>query len=187
LDNVEGCPPDGLSCCNSTPIGCLDLVNAASAVDNLSNLGVTTIVVGLPGSEVYAPVLEQLAVAGGFLRPDGTSVHYQVSADGGVDELTRTLCGILQLLAADATADCRVPLDVNWSAADPERAVVAVDCEYVPYHESAPEDGESASFWRYEPTRPPSALHIEGELCARIAEGEVDRIDVYFGCVPVDL
>jgi len=181
IDEEEGCPADGFSCCNNNSSACLDTGNTVAAIENLRDMGVQTIVVGIPGSEAYAEALQQFAEAGGFERPDAdadTPAYYEVSAEGGVAELT----DVFRDITVELVTDCELPLDVNWDEVDKLQVNVAVNCEIVAYSETPPEDENVTSWWRYDNPNAPTALVIEGELCAQIEDEGVDRIDAVFGC-----
>jgi hypothetical protein len=54
---------------------------------------VPTFVIGIPGTERYADYLNAFATAGGVPNPSTLPDYYAVSAEGGVDGLTRiTVC-----------------------------------------------------------------------------------------------
>ena len=140
IDDAQGCPPEGISCCNTTPTACLDTRRTAELIADLADMGVQTIVVGIPGSEAYGAALEDFAVAGGFVRPDadtaGTS-YYEVSAEGGVDELTDTF----RTITTQLVMDCQVPLEYDREAVNLNEVNVAVNCELLPYSEVPPDEG----------------------------------------------
>src|SRR5690606_37461839 len=72
--NIEGrqsggitCEPEGPNCCTGSAgtLACLDDDASENAVSRLASAGIDTFVVGIPGSEAYAGVLDSLAVEGG--------------------------------------------------------------------------------------------------------------------------
>jgi len=75
------CLPTGPNCCSAaTPYGaesCLDAQPTIDAVQSLASSGIPVFVVGVPGSDVYANLLNELAVAGGTGR--------EVASEAGVD------------------------------------------------------------------------------------------------------
>ena len=187
MDNSQGCPPaseGGFSCCDSTPTACLDDGEAVAQIERLNSIGVTTIVVGIPGSEAYAATLDAFALAGGFAQTDAPTTYYEVPAEGGVTALTQTF----QDITTQLVTDCRVPLDVNWDDVNrnPGEVNVAVECELVGYSAEPPTDG-TASWWRYDNPENPGAVLIEGEWCDRIQNQGVERIDAVFGCARIDI
>ena len=63
------------------------------------------LVVGIPGTQMYAGTLTDFAVAGGFEAPEGG--YYDVPASGGVEALTETF----QEITTQLVMDCEIPLD----------------------------------------------------------------------------
>ncbi len=181
VEDVPGCPPDGASCCGSYPEACLDLATALQQVVDLRVVGVTTIVVALPGSDFYDSVYQDLANAGGFERPDGSTSYYGVSAQGGVDELTDTLQSILgQLLG-----ECVLPIE--GEIPNRNQLNVAVDCQVVPRGNGAtPTDVSHRRYNNADPSLATAAI-VAGPLCGTLQSTGVGRIDLIQGCETVEL
>jgi hypothetical protein len=181
LDETDGCPspdtPGAFSCCTNSPEACLDDVEATAWIEQLRGAGVTTIVVGIPGAEIYTGTLDGFANAGGFARQDAEEPYYLVSAEGGVAELTDTFREITTQLVTD----CEVPLGDVVAGQDfnPNEVNVAVDCVIIPM-ESSPED--TVSRWRYNNPTNPTSVIIVGDICDEIQTTGVERIDVVLGC-----
>ena len=93
MESVVGCPRDGANCCAGNPEGCLDDQETIAQIQRLADSGISTIVVGIPGSEYYADSLTAFAQAGGFEASGGG--YYDVPASGGVEALTDTLQTIM--------------------------------------------------------------------------------------------
>ena len=162
---------DGLANCNS---GAPE--DTLAQVDELRDASVSTVVVGLPGSEPNAEWLGQLAEAGGYAEERGMTTHYAPSAAGGVSELTDTL----RRIAMDLAEPCEVPL--REEVPEPTNIDVAVDCEVVPRGSS---DGDvNVSQWYFDRDPPREAEHIvlAGPICARVSSEPPARIDVVYGC-----
>ncbi|HXK17643.1 MAG TPA: hypothetical protein VNG33_07565, partial [Polyangiaceae bacterium] len=89
IPNIEGLTsPDGacspsLNCCMPTSqspdanLACLDAQATVDAVQALADAGISTFVVGMPGSEPYAQLLSSMAEAGGTARA-GSPKYYPV-------------------------------------------------------------------------------------------------------------
>jgi len=71
------CVPGGANCCGppfNYTFDCLDSSNTVAAVAALAHAGVRTFAIGVPGSEAYADVLDDVAKAGQTAR--GTEPYY---------------------------------------------------------------------------------------------------------------
>jgi hypothetical protein len=148
---------------------CLDNGAVVDAITKLKNAGVTTYVVGIPGTEVYSQYLDQFAEASGQISPTGPKKYYEVTADGGVKSLTDTFTGIVTQLVHT----CDIPLD---PAPDDVNFVnVAVDCEL------KTKDDPTAG-WEIVDG---NTLHLKGATCERVLTSGVKRVDLYYGCRPV--
>jgi hypothetical protein len=109
--NIDGkCePPDGTSpnCCSAGEDGsesCLDGARTVAAVRALAAAGVPTFVIGVPGSEAYATILDQVAVAGGTARAS-EPFYYPVNTAS-----SSSLVDALASIAARIAASCRLEL-----------------------------------------------------------------------------
>ena len=76
--------------CWEMPANCLDDARTVSTVLNLNLQGIQTFVVGIPGSEDFGAVLDQMAVAGGTAVDGG---HYAVSNDIELGDALSTTTG----------------------------------------------------------------------------------------------
>jgi hypothetical protein len=182
LESKPGCPPDGSSCCASNTEGCLDDVATVQQITDLRAAGVTVVVVGIPGSELYASNLQDFADAGGFERPDGTTDYFEVSAEGGVGALTETF----RTITTQLVTDCEVPIEGDIP--NRNEVNVAVECGVVPHaDESNPEATEDQWVWNNSDPDLATAIIIEGPVCERIQTEGVGRIDVVLGCARIDI
>jgi len=77
------------------PYACLDDDATVNAVNDLANDGVATFVIGIPGSELFAGVLDAMAVAGGTAT-NGTHHYYDTSSESDLEQALR---GIGQRIA----------------------------------------------------------------------------------------
>ena len=171
--NIEGayllgdhCVPD-YNCCDTSiangpgPLGCLDSAATVAAVSALRDAGIRTYVVGIPGSQHYASLLDQLATVGGSARP-GSPAYYRV------DDIN-TLGDALAQIGYQALATCDFALD----AAPPKADFVNVylDNELVAYDEA---NGWS---WTSDTT-----LSLNGDACEALKTGSVSHVQVVAGC-----
>lgn len=167
------CTPVDANCCvKSTGVVrgelCLDATAVVNNITKLKNAGITTYVVGIPGTEVYANYLDSFAEASGQIAPMGRK-FYEVSAAGGVDALTKTFSSIVTQLVHS----CDIPLDP--APDDPMLVNVAIDCELK-------KPNEVGAGWTIDPAGP--TLTLLGSTCERIKESGAKRVDLYYGCRP---
>jgi hypothetical protein len=169
--NLDGlCPADQGNCCVGEGTYCLDDAAVVQGMRALADAGVPTFVIGIPGTEAYADYLNAFASAGGVPSPKGPNDYYAVSAEGGVDALTRTFIDITTHLVRS----CQ--LDLGPIAPDKKLVNVAVDCELVRF-----EDGAG---WEI-PADAPTTLVLAGDRCQRVEREGARRIDVVYGCPTV--
>lgn len=167
---VGGEPCAGsINCCDPElvrdgPRLCVDEQATVGALENLANSGVTTYIVGLPGSDIYADVLNAFAVAGRTAR-EGATRYY--AAEDQVD-LTAALREILGAVA--------ISCDIALDAAPPDRNFVNVyfDQRVIPQNES--------SGWTWVDER---TLRVQGDRCQELKGGDVGQVQVVSGCVTV--
>ncbi|WP_437588059.1 vWA domain-containing protein [Sorangium sp. So ce1000] len=150
------CAPSGLS----GPAGCLDRDDTVSAIERLAASGIDVYVVGIPGSEFYGDVLDQMAIAGGaaqFVSP----FYFKV------DNLD-TLGNVLSKIAS-------IVISCEFDLVDPPpeqgQTNVYLDDELVAYD---PENG-----WRW---KSPAVVELLGEACAKLKSGRVGQVQIVSGC-----
>lgn len=171
--NIEGAKINGIlctsvyNCCSSTipngpgNSGCLDAASSLAAVQTLRDAGIKTYVVGIPGSEAYSDLLDQLATVGGSAR--ATSPHYY-----RVDDISN-LQSTLSQIGDRALVTCEFQLD--QAPPEPDFVNVYLDGTLLPYDET---NGWS---WTSE-----TQLELNGEACAKLENGEVAEVQVVAGC-----
>jgi hypothetical protein len=165
IESTGGCLPQGASCCASDPLSCLDGAAAVQAITALQTAGVSTYVIGVPGSGPYAGVLNQMALAGGTARP--TSPYYfDVTT---ADEAAFTAA--LTQIAAKVTATCTLTL--SEAPPDPSNVNVYLDGNVVP---ADPTNGWTLSG---------STVTLEGTTCDSVLQGNVLSLRVVAGCPTV--
>ena len=170
IERTGGCSLDTeFNCCYAQPEACLDELDTQASIEELQQVGVSTIVVGLPGSEQYSEQFAGFALAGGAPDLEGDKAYYEVAAEDGPEALTATLSGIIESL----DWPCEIPL-AYWQIDDLNTVNVVIDCEVLP--KTAP-DGSNWAFifhahgWV-------AGIQITGPACERIQQGLTERIDV---------
>ena len=171
--NIEGATigrhscTDGVNCCDPALFGedaagnCVDSDETEHQIALLAKHGIRTFIVGMPGAEPYAALLDRLAVAGGTARP-GATAYYPV---GDGDELEQALYSIGTGLAIKCS------IDLDEEPPDPARVNVYFDGELVP---ADPDDG-----WSWNGT---TRIEVNGEACDTLKSGSVIDARVLFGC-----
>jgi hypothetical protein len=164
-DDVSGCTPTGPNCCTSLGYGslsCLDSTATILAVTALAKKGVPTYVIGVPGSEPYASVLDQLAQAGGAARAE-EPYYYAVDT---TDQ--HAFYAALSKIAAKVTATCVLPLGM----APPDPALMNV------YFDGKVVAQEGPDGWAYAD----DTVTLLGTSCSEVLDGDVLDVRVVAGC-----
>ncbi len=177
--NIEGRPAvctASFNCCDPVgvgqPTGCLDTTAVVSEIEALGRASIPTIVLGLPGAEVYTRVLDQMALAGSLPNPNAPPYYYAVNAADGVEGLINTVNQVM----TPFIGRCDVQLDQPLP--NPDQLDVAVDCSVLRRSSS---DG-GAGDWHLELGTDPPTVTLEGTICDRIITGAATRLEVLLGC-----
>lgn len=155
------------NCCDPANTGpgvgaaCVDADRTADEIARLAAHDIPTYVVGLPGAEPYADVLNQFAEAGGTAR-DG-DVEYYAAED------QNDLQTALYAIGTGVAIRCSIELDAPPD--DPNQVNVYFDGELVP---ADPDDGWS---WADATT-----IQVNGDACDRLKSGDVIDARAVFGC-----
>ncbi len=174
LGQLFSCTPGGWNCCGADAGGsemCLDAQPTIDAVAALYAAGIQVFVVGAPGSEPYAQVLSELAMAGGTAVPApdggipaaGAPLYYAVTTSD-----TSAFTVALSAVAAKITGTCTLQLD----AIPPIPSLVNVFFNEDVLPQAGP-DG-----WTLDGT----TVTILGKSCAEILDGSVLDVRVVAGC-----
>ncbi len=161
LGNGVNCD-ESLNCCSVDlfPHLCLDDENTLDELEKLREAGVDTYVVGIPGSEVYAGILDEMANAAGTPQGDAGTDYYRVD---DVEELAATLTELGEELALD----CEIEL-----GAEPDRPTavnVLAEDEVL----ELDEDWEWTS---------DTSVTLIGDACDQWRRGRWEQIRVVEGC-----
>lgn len=160
------------NCCAEAPVQCLDDDGTVAQVDALAEAGITTFVVGIPGSDepAYQALLDVLAERGGAPASDESPKYYQVT---DADDLSDTLVALTsELVTSCELALRKVPPDLD-------EVNVFVNGEVVPQRG---DDG-----WEYDHSTTPPTIVIKGETCATIETEGVQSVLVEFGCPTIEI
>jgi hypothetical protein len=179
MDNIESacgpdgcCTPTGPSCCGPKSgqgtLNCIDRKASIDAVAKLAAAGVRVYVVGVPGSETYGAVLDQMALVSG--APQIAPPFYYKVADYS------SLAGTLGAIAA-LEVSCKFDLDTP--PPDPNLVNVYFDDEVIPHD---PADGW---VWDLVDNGAKHALELRGEACKRLKGGKVKQVQIAAGCPTV--
>jgi hypothetical protein len=169
IDNIEsvaGCPPGGTpNCCDPSiygPLDCLDEQPTIDAVTAIATAGVSTYVIGVPGSGPYAGLLDQLATAGNTAR-SSEPLYYPVDS---YDEASFE--SALSQIAAKITATCTLSLAAP--PPDPTHVNVYFDNTAVP--------ADPVNGWVLNG----ATVTLLGNACNEVMSGDVLNVRVVAGC-----
>jgi hypothetical protein len=165
IANLEGqCNPPSFNCCSPSgpngPNDCIDHDATVAAVTALATAHVKVVVVGVPGSDTYAAVLNDMAIAGGAPQM-GPPFYYQV------DDLN-TLTQVFQTIA-EGYVSCDIvlqdpPPDMNHTNVYFDGMVVLQD----------PTNG-----WVWNGS---ATITLVGAACQQLKGGTVKEVQVVSGC-----
>jgi hypothetical protein len=167
IESQPGCVPSGPSCCDEQggALACLDAQPSIDAVTAIAQAGVPVYVLGVPQSEPYAGLLDQLAIAGGTAR--GSEPQYYAVTDQGSFEMA------LSQVAAKITGTCTLTLD----APPPDARLVNV------FFDAKPVPQAGADGW----TLDGATVTLLGASCQQVLTGGVLDVRVVAGCPTVTL
>jgi hypothetical protein len=159
--DVNCCDPDVLK---EGPRSCVDKPATLEVLRNLESAGIRSFIMGLPGSEDFAAVLDAMAEAGGTAR-SGKHAYYPIASSG---ELRSTLLDI----GVSVAISCSI--DLSTAPPDPDLVNVYFDDRVV---SSNPDDG-----WVLDGE---AHLEIRGSACEELKSGSVYQVQVVSGCPTV--
>lgn len=161
-DETTNCCSPELRDQGGGPELCIDGLDSVSAVAALHAAGIATYVIGLPDSEEFTSVLNELATAGGTAREGEDVAFYPV-------EDAAALGSQLRAIGAAVAIDCELTLDA--APPDPDLVNVYLDIEVLPQ--------DAAEGWTF---TSPTTLSIRGEACRRLESGDVLNVQIVAGC-----
>src|SRR5690606_8638566 len=108
IPNIEGVCSPTENCCavdhpqGGGPFNCVDRAATVEAVAALAALGIDVYVIGIPGSEYYGDVLDEMAVAAGTAQTSGATKYHRVEDLASIGEVFKAI--------AAAEISCEIPL-----------------------------------------------------------------------------
>jgi hypothetical protein len=165
IPNIEAqCKPIGSNCCAPAatpgPEGCVDHDAAVAAVAAISGAGIPVYVIGIPGSGLYASVLDDMAVAGGAPQA-GQPSYYAVDDLSALEQVFQSIAG--------AFVSC--VFDLADPPADEDHTNVYFDADVVP--------GDPVSGWVW---ASPTEIELVGAACTKLKSGAVKQVQIVSGC-----
>ncbi|MBX3206803.1 MAG: VWA domain-containing protein [Labilithrix sp.] len=171
--NVEsrpGCPKEGPRNCCEPPDGyrenCTDASSTLGAISALRTIGIPVYVVGLPGADHYASLLEEMAAAGGTALP--TSPRYFAVNAASED----VMLAALKKVAAQITGTCT--FDLKEAPANASLVNVYMDDAVLPF--------EPVNGW----TISGKTVTLVGTACERVKSGDVLDVRIIAGCPRIE-
>jgi hypothetical protein len=176
IPNIEGLTyggfdcSTGVNCCAPTTehpqanLSCVDEQASLQAVQALTDAGIKTFVVGMPGSEPYENLLDAMADVGGTART-GSPKYYSVADTDALEQA-------LKAIAASVAISCEIPLD--YEPPDRDFLNVYFDGKVVEY------DPEAGWEWTDD-----GHVAIRGAACEQLSAGEVLEVQILAGCKTV--
>jgi hypothetical protein len=178
--NPPACTLNGGNCC--APIGggasCLDDSSSVSQITALKTAGVSTFVIGIPGSENYATVLDSFAVAGGQPASATSPQYYAVSASGGVAALTEAFKSITIKLVTTC--------DMQLKVEPPDPTLLNITIDDALLGKAGGEAGIDG--WTLDTSTKPSTIRITGAPCDKLKSKGATSVQVLYGCpyIPIN-
>lgn len=166
IEALEGCDPNNnKNCCaQGGPAGpgmCIDRQPTLDAIAALKAEGVKVYVIGIPGSEAYADVLDAMAIAGGTAQ-FGSSKYYSVTDLGDLGAVLGSIASVV--IACDFTLSDPPP--------EPDLTNVYLDAELLP--------AGGANGWVW--AEGGAVVRLLGQSCERLKLGQVKQVQIVSGC-----
>lgn len=166
IEGVDGCRPNGPSCCVDQAGLCLDGDATISAISRLKSANVPTFVIGVPGSQTYSNLLDRMAQAGGTAQ-QGAPAYYRVDKADKAD-----LVAALRKVAAKIVATCTY--DLREAPPDVNKLNVYLDEKVVP---KDPTNG-----WKVDG----KTVTLLGDTCDKVLRGDVLGVRIILGCPTIE-
>ena len=164
IEGLEGCDPAENCCSPQGPAGpsmCIDKPATLEAIEALKAAGIHVYVIGIPGSEAYAGVLDAMAIAGGTAQ-FGSSKYFSVT---DLADLNAVLGGIASVVIACDFAIADAP-------PEPDLTNVYLDLKILP------QGGPNGWVWVEDGT----IVRLLGDACERLKLGQVKQVQIVSGC-----
>jgi hypothetical protein len=164
IPNIEGsCPADVENCCvdPGTPGNCLDRAATLKAVSDLAADGITVYVIGIPGSELYGTLLDQMAIIGGGAQQDAPTRYYRIDDLGSLGDIFAEIGAAL--------------VSCTFDLADPPEGLGLTN---VYFDESVVlQDDANGWIWVDGDT-----IELVGAACEELRSGTVSSVQIVSGC-----
>jgi hypothetical protein len=164
--NIFGDCPSG-NCCQppeGTSLNCVDRAPSILAVKALADAGTDVYVVGIPGTELFSGVLNQMAAVGGVPQENADTSYYKV------DDLD-ALAGLFKEIAGNLVS-------CTFTLGDPPEVQGMTNVYFDDV--VVPQDPQNGWVWVDGDT-----IEIVGNACQRLRDGEVKDIQFVSGCPTV--
>ena len=175
IDHVTDCTV--ANCCLNPGANkaCVDDTETITQLTALKTAGISTFVIGVPGTELYSGFLDQFAVAGGEINPNAPPNYFAIDPAGGIGKLTAVIKSITtQLIKSCDMQLASTPQDLDLLN-------VYVDQTVVPQTKTLGEmDG-----WYLDTSTTPPTIRLQGSTCASVQTNGAQSIEVIFGCPTV--
>ena len=165
--NVFGDCPASTNCCqepNGFPENCIDRAPSILAVKALADAGTDVYVVGIPGTELFAGVLNQMATVGGVPQQNADTSYYKVDDLDALADLFKEIAGGL------------VSCTFTLGDAPPTQGMTNVYFD----DKVVPQDPQNGWVWVDGDT-----IEIVGAACQQLKDGQVQDIQFVSGCPTV--
>lgn len=165
LSNGQACDTT-FNCCDPANVvgggyNCVDSAASVAAVAALAEAGIRTYVIGMPGSELFSGVLDELAETGGTAR--GAEPKYYKTTS------TKELGDAIRQIGVEVAISCDIALD----EAPPDPSLVNV------YFDQTLLPSDAADGWVWAAS---DRIEIVGPACDRLKQGDVIQVQVVSGC-----
>jgi hypothetical protein len=164
IPNIEGsCPSDVENCCvdPGTPGNCLDRAATLKAVSELAADGITVYVIGIPGSELYGTLLDQMAIVGGGAQQDAATRYYRIDDLGSLGDIFAEIGAAL--------------VSCTFDLADPPEGLGLTNV----YFDEVVVLQDAANGWVWVDG---DTIELVGAACEQLRSGSVSRVQIVSGC-----
>ncbi|HYI04530.1 MAG TPA: VWA domain-containing protein [Reyranella sp.] len=159
----------GNCCTGGASVDCLDDDATVAAVNALTAKGVKTIVVGIPGTEAYAALLDAVADEGKAPNPEAPPSYYAVEG-GSATGLTEVLGSITMGLITSC--------EFQLGSVPPAKNLLNVEVDET----KVPRDPDKLEGWYLDESTSPPTVVLVGETCEKVKREGAHAVSVTFGC-----
>lgn len=166
IEQAPGCTGNFNCCEPGGPAGpgmCIDQAETVDALNALRLKGMKTYVIGIPGSETYADVLNEMALAGGAALIGGNK-YFRIDDLNDLGDVLGSIASVY--VSCDFTLEGAPP--------DPGLTNVYLDGVVLPYGD--------INGWVWAQSMPGTAVRLMGTACERLKHGQVKAVQIVSGC-----